>query len=269
METLTAVQHGPRWLPAARIHIAENKTKAQEEDKQEGAEIRVYLDGSGIDGMVGGAAVLYRDGEKRGSLRLQLGKAKHHTVYEGEGVGMILGLELIRREQNVTGVSMGVDNQAAITATQLMRPAPGHHIWDLFHKRLAMVMGRHREMEMTIRWTPGHVGIEGNEAADEEAKKAAQEGSSPMAELPAPLRKKLPYSRSAVKQEYMQKIKDKAQQVWEIAQVPKDGQVRRHHAIQDVRETSATPAMETCKHPVPATHRTRPASKAPASDRPG
>ena len=41
------------------------------------------------------------------------------------------------------------------------------------------------------------MGIQGNEKADEEAKKAAREGSSAQNLLPAPLRKMLPRSKAA------------------------------------------------------------------------
>jgi hypothetical protein len=41
---------------------------------------------------------LYRDGILRQTRRLQLGSDKHHTVYEAEGIGMILGLQLLREE---------------------------------------------------------------------------------------------------------------------------------------------------------------------------
>ena len=59
---------------------------------------------------------------------------KHHTVYEGEGIGMVLGLELIREEEDVEGmVMMGIDNTAAIAATHAIKPSSSHHIWDLFH----------------------------------------------------------------------------------------------------------------------------------------
>ena len=47
---------------------------------------------------MGAAAVLYQDGAVRSRRRMRLGSIWHHTIYEGEGVGMILGLELIREE---------------------------------------------------------------------------------------------------------------------------------------------------------------------------
>lgn len=89
----------------------------------------MYTDGSGIDGQVGAAAILYKNGTIKSRRRMRLGSIKHHTVYEGEGVGMILGLELMREERHLEGmVSMGVDNMAAISAMQSIKPKAGHYI---------------------------------------------------------------------------------------------------------------------------------------------
>ncbi|KDR73222.1 hypothetical protein GALMADRAFT_48719, partial [Galerina marginata CBS 339.88] len=69
-------------------------------------------------------------------------------------------------------------------------------------------------IRIIIAWTPGHIDIEGNEEADKEAKKAAQEGSSERMELPAPLRKTMPYSRSALRQDHMKRLKKDAKKIW-------------------------------------------------------
>ena len=215
MEKISASRQGPKWEPDLAIRIADNKELAKQEDTADETPIKVYTDGSGLEGRIGAAAVLYRNGVLKGKRRMQLGSTKHHTVYEGEGVGMLLGLELIREERRVEGmVSMGTDNTAAIIATHKIKPGPSHYIWDLFHKRLAMVRNKHRDMDLLVKWVPGHMDIVGNDRADTEAKKAATVGSSPLRKLPAPLRKMLPHSKSATKQEYHRKIKLEAMKLW-------------------------------------------------------
>jgi hypothetical protein len=88
---------------------------------------------------------------------------------------MILGLELIRGERHPNGmILVGVDNTSAITAMHSIKLGPGHYLWDLFHRWLQMVSDRHQDMDLLIRWTPGHINIEGNKEANKEAKTAAK-----------------------------------------------------------------------------------------------
>ena len=58
------------------------------------------------------------------------------------------------------------------------------------------------------------MGIIGNKRADEEAKKAARDGLSPLIKLLAPLRKTLPRSKSATKQEHTLKLEAAALDLW-------------------------------------------------------
>ena len=218
MEKIEAIRQEPKWEPDVAISIAGNKEVAKAEDLADITHIKVYIDRSGLEGKIGGAAVLYCSGVLKSRRRMLLGSAEHHTVYEGKGVGMILGLELIREERQVEGmVSMGTDNTAAITATHAIKPGPSHYLWDIFHKRLAKVRYKHKEMDLLVKWVPGHMDIVGNDRADTEAKKAATNRSSPQRKLPAPLRKPLPKSKSAVQQAYHHRLKLAAGKVWSMS----------------------------------------------------
>ena len=73
---------------------------------------------------------------------------------------------------------------------------------------------KHKNLDLLVKWTPGHMGIIGNERADVEAKKATRDGLSLLIKLPAPIRKTLPWSKSAVKQEYTLKLKVAAIDLW-------------------------------------------------------
>ncbi|KAJ7198263.1 hypothetical protein GGX14DRAFT_306981, partial [Mycena pura] len=88
-----------------------------------------------------------------------------------------------------------VDNTAAIDTTTSGKPGPGHHIWDIFHRRLQRAHNIHTNFKLRVVWTPGHVDIPGNEAADVAAKRAAQTGSfgEPLAALT-----RLPFGKSAL-----------------------------------------------------------------------
>ena len=144
-----------------------------------------------------------------------MGSEKHHMVYKGEGISLILGMELIREEEVANRmVSIGIDNVAAISVTHEIRPCPSHYIWDILHQRVNMVYNKHKGLDLLVKWTPGHVGIRGNEKVDEEAKKAARDGLCPTHKLPALIRKELPRSKSAARQEFLWKLNLAVQEIW-------------------------------------------------------
>ena len=60
--------------------------------------------------------------------------------------------------------------------------------------------------KLILRWVAGHEGIEGNEAADSEAKKAANGLSSSKPLLPAYLRRTLPMNPATIRQHHNEKL---------------------------------------------------------------
>jgi ribonuclease HI len=214
IETIDAVRHDTQWKPDVKISIAETAEGAAHDIHHDNAAVKIYTDGSGMEGKIGAAAILYRGGRMKAAIRHQLGAQRHHTVYEGESVGMILAIKLMTKEWAIRSATICVDNQATIRATQLTTPHPGHYLTDIFHRDLKALKRKHNGIHITVRWTPGHKGIEGNERADELAKKAITEGSSDMDQLPRPLRKPLPRSKSAATQAHNEKLKRVAQKAW-------------------------------------------------------
>lgn len=101
------------------------------------------------------------------------------------------------------------DNQAGIQAIGAFKPAPGHYIVDLFLKLIGRIRRKFPHCTISVQWILGHEGIQGNEAADKTAKKAATDGSSHDSCLPAALRSRytLPASKSALKQHFYADLK--------------------------------------------------------------
>ena len=77
-------------------------------------------------------------------------------------------------------------------------------------KSLKRVKQEHPAGKLLIRWILGHMGIEGNEMADEEAKRAARGDASPQHPLPTALHSPLPASLSATRQTYGETLKQEA-----------------------------------------------------------
>ena len=149
--------------------------------------VQVYVDSSAINGKVGAAAVLLREGKPLHALHLHLGPESEHTVHEAELVGILLGLQLIYTEKKAaTSCMIGVDNQAALRAFQADPRSPGQHIAreaTLTAKRI-QTRRRGTKYTLTLRWTAGHEGVEGNKLVDREAKTAANGTSSAKHLLP-------------------------------------------------------------------------------------
>jgi ribonuclease HI len=204
-----------RWKAQFSTEVIPDTDKAIEAIRCDNPDVKVFTDGSGMDRKIGAAAVLYRSGRPKTKLRHQLGPQRHHTVYEGEGIRALLGIKLIANEWNIRSAFIYIDNRAAIAATQLTKPNPGHYIFDTIHKNIGLLRKKHAGIKITIKWVPGHKGVEGNEHADEEAKKAITDGSSGKRELPTLLRKALPHSKSAAKWTYNEKLKRFAQKSWQ------------------------------------------------------
>ena len=90
------------------------------------AEIRIYTNGSRVDGQIKAAAILYRkDRDKpEKTLRYRLGSSTEHTPYEGKVMDAILGAWLLCREYvaGILLISMYTNSQTIIQGMDSRQP---------------------------------------------------------------------------------------------------------------------------------------------------
>jgi hypothetical protein len=67
METIAVVRHNTRWKPGIKILIADTINDAIDDVQHNDSDVKVYTDGSGMEGKIGASAVLYRGGRKKAS----------------------------------------------------------------------------------------------------------------------------------------------------------------------------------------------------------
>ena len=214
-----------RWLPgytkAFTTEIAPTRIESMVNKELDNAEIRVYTDGSAINEQVGATAILYRKGREHPEkvLRYRLGSNTEHTLYEGEVVGAILGAWLLCTEHiaGILPVSMYTDSQALIQETASKAAKLAHYLVEEFialSKNINHTSMPAQRTKFNFRWISGHTEVEGNEAVDEEAKKAAKGQCTPPHMLPPILHSLLPTSVSAAKQQFTKAMKDKWRNIW-------------------------------------------------------
>jgi hypothetical protein len=130
---------------------------------------------------------------------------------------MLLGIHLADKAiAKGSTCAIGVDSQAAVLTLQSDLRSPGQHLAREIIRIANCIQKRVKKnnYKLTFRWTAGHEGIEGNEAVDKEAKKAAEGHTSDFDSLPPYLRRPLLINPSAIKQYHAAKLKEKWTNVW-------------------------------------------------------
>lgn len=185
--------------------IADSKDEAEKDLAKYHNEFCVYTDGSGYQGNIGAAAFSTGKDNQPRERQFHLGSDTHHTVFEGEVVGVILALDIILAEPRLRSATILLDNQAAIIALQRRRPQPGQYLIHLFHSQLQRLLKRRRTFQLQLVWVPGHMGIEGNEMADSLAKDAST-GTTTLLHCPIRQLSALPHSQAAARATFKKEV---------------------------------------------------------------
>src|SRR5882724_4829309 len=214
-ESIKPCTRGLKQVHTFTTLIPGSKEEAMLEAVADRSEVSVFSDGSGHEGGIGAAAVLYRGQEEKHMLRKFMGSEETHTVFEAELFRLSLAAEMLKGETLVWSLTIGVNIQAAMWATRHRRATPGQYLIEMFHRKIAAIWEKHPCIEITLRWTPGHAGIPGNEQADKEAKQAAKGQSSAQRRLPVAGRNKLQLSWLAARQAHRKRVNKKMKKWFE------------------------------------------------------
>ncbi|OQD79091.1 hypothetical protein PENSOL_c338G04348, partial [Penicillium solitum] len=137
----------------------------------------IFTDGSGFAGHIGASTARYYP--EITSQRRYLGTDSQSTVYAAElsGIEMALAKTKTDNKGQAREVIIFSDSQAAIQAVQNPQRPSGQYVLTHIYNHVRAIRLQSQPTKVTIRWIPAHVGVDGNEFADGEAKSAALLGA--------------------------------------------------------------------------------------------
>jgi len=174
-ETIEPYIRPPWWISKAKVRIEDTTDGARNQHDEtlnhpNALTVAIYTDGSGIENRVGAAA--YNSSANEVSHQ-HLGDVTRFDVYAAELTALRLAAQQIRNLCESYRYHIFTDSQAALRAIDYPRRQSGQLIIKDLLDTIDTAVNENPHLQVEMVWIPGHSGIEGNERADIEAKRAA------------------------------------------------------------------------------------------------
>jgi ribonuclease HI len=161
----------PWYTPKLQFQAEETKDAAKQHHDKSLTNTRCmvfYTDGSGITNKIGAASFCPTTGEIQHQY---LGSDFQFNVHTAELVGIQLAIKhWLSQPAPPTICHIYTDSQAAGTSLSQLKRPPAQ---SLIKTTLDILDPAPQNHHVQLTWIPGHVNIDGNEKADQEAKRAA------------------------------------------------------------------------------------------------
>ena len=138
IETVSPIKRSPGYTPSFKMVIPSSKDEALTFEILTNmmVPVHVYSDGSRFKGGIRASILIYIKEWLVKVLWVHLGSALKHTVYEVEGVGLVVGLHLLNglTQQLTHTTILGTDSQAVIQVLSNQQLHMGQCILDAIYK---------------------------------------------------------------------------------------------------------------------------------------
>jgi len=129
-----------------------------------------------------------------GKVRRSIRRRNVGTV-EGPGNSDRVPTRIAGIAQKTVEIILFADNTSSVEARTKGNPGPSQQISQKFVETATTLLNENKRVSIEVSWVPGHIGIEGNDRADEIAKEATElepaTGTTTIAKLHRQLREEL------------------------------------------------------------------------------